>query len=97
MGKDLPLQTVDAESIGLMIFRGEGPKRFRVALEAAVRDPSASRAWYLQVVGTLAKTTRVETAAISGLWWGGVDSPDDLAQVRATLGGASFHRCALGS
>ena len=29
-----------------------------------------------------AETTPVQTASITGLWWGEVDSPEDLAVVR---------------
>ena len=76
---------IDGESIGLMRFRGEGAHAFREALDQAVRRHSGMSAWYLSVVDALARSMRVETAAITGLWWGEVDSPEDLAVVREGL------------
>ena len=83
VGKTLDPQVVHGESIGLMLFRSRGVEAFRGALNAAVRDPEAIRAWYLSVVNALAESLPVQTASISGLWWGEVDSPEDLAEVRA--------------
>jgi choline kinase len=85
VGKQLPLDTVDAESIGLMLFRDRGPARFRRALELAMREPCARKAWYLSVVDALARTDRVETAPITGLRWWEVDCPEDLVAVRHGL------------
>jgi choline kinase len=85
VGKHLPLDTVDAESIGLMLFRDRGPARFRRALELAVREPCAKKAWYLSVVDAMARTDRVETVAITGLRWWEVDCPEDLVAVRHGL------------
>jgi choline kinase len=76
---------VDAESIGLMVFRGEGPKRFRQILEQEIRKPAGLKAWYLSAVGQMARSTRVDVASITGLWWGEIDSPEDLADVRTAL------------
>jgi len=88
VGKQLPPPTVDAESIGLMLFRGQGPARFRRALERAVREPGAPKAWYLAVVDALARTDRVETVSITGLRWWEVDHPEDLIAVRRGLAAA---------
>jgi choline kinase len=85
IGKKLPLDQVQAESIGLMLFREQGPVRFRRALELAVREPCAKSAWYLSVVDALARTDRVETLPITGLRWWEVDCPEDLADVRRGL------------
>ena len=85
VGKKLPPDDVQAESIGLMLFREKGPARFRRALELAVRAPSARNAWYLSVVDALARTDRVETVPITGLRWWEVDCPEDLAAVRRGL------------
>jgi choline kinase len=85
VGKTLSLNQVQAESIGLMLFRGKGPARFCRALELAVREPSAKSAWYLSVVNALAHTDRVETVPITGLRWWEVDCPQDLADVRRGL------------
>ncbi|MGI9592682.1 MAG: NTP transferase domain-containing protein [Myxococcota bacterium] len=85
VGKHLPLDTVDAESIGLMFFRDRGPARFRRALELSVREPCARKAWYLSVVDAMARTDRVETVAITGLRWWEVDCREDLVAVRHGL------------
>ncbi len=85
VGKKLDPKLVDGESIGLMVFRASGVETFRGALNAAVRDPEAMRAWYLSVVNAMAENLPVQTASIAGLWWGEVDCPQDLADVRAAL------------
>ena len=73
---------VGGESIGLLSFRGSGPKLFTTALEEAVRRPEAMRQWYLSVVHQIAQTTAVETASVRGLWWREIDSPSDLYGAR---------------
>lgn len=83
--KELPPAMVSAESIGLLAFRGSGPKLFVDALEHAVRDPAAMRRWYLSVVSGLAQSTAVESASIEGLWWCEVDSHADLEAARREI------------
>jgi len=85
VGKTLDPELIDGESIGMMLFRSEGVSAFRAGLETAVRHSEGLRAWYLSVVNAMADTLRIETASISGLWWGEVDSPEDLAVVRSAL------------
>jgi choline kinase len=87
VGKDLPLQRVDGESIGLMSFRGPGPALFRAALEAAMRSPRGLKQWYLSVVGDLAAQGRVWTCSIQGLDWAEVDYPLDLARAAKMVAG----------
>lgn len=86
IGKDLPIATVGAESIGMIAFRGSGSKIFVDALERAVHEPVALRRWYLSVVNELAQQTAVETVSVRGLWWCEVDSPEDRNAARADLG-----------
>ena len=85
VGKTLPVDEVDAESIGVMAWRGRGTGAFRRALESAVRERKAQRAWYLSVVNDMARNMPIETADVSDLWWGEVDSPEDLTEVRLAL------------
>jgi choline kinase len=73
---------VGGESIGLLSFRGSGPKVFTAALEEAVRRPEAMRQWYLSVVHEIAQATSVETVSVRGLWWREIDSPSDLYGAR---------------
>jgi len=83
VGKSLDPQVVDGESIGLMRFQGDGVRCFRQALEVAVRDEASLKAWYLSVLNGLADHMPIYTSSITGLWWGEVDSAEDLESVRA--------------
>ena len=83
VGKTLPRSTVHGESIGLMRFCGEGIETFRATLEEAIRGPEALQRWYLSVLNTMCVSSVVETVSIEGLWWGEIDTPEDLAKVRA--------------
>jgi choline kinase len=87
VGKQLPPEDVDGESIGMLLFRGEGPALFRAALERALHRPQALRQWYLSVVDELARAGHVWTASIEGLQWAEVDCPADLEQAAALLEG----------
>jgi choline kinase len=81
--KSMPPAMIGGESIGLLSFRGSGPKLFTSALEEAVRSPAALRQWYLSVIQSIAQSTAVETASVHGLWWREIDSPSDLDGARA--------------
>jgi len=85
VSKQLRPETVDGESIGLMLFRREGAAAFRSALESAIRRPEALRLWYLSVIDGLASSLRIETANITGMWWSEIDDLEDLTEVRKTL------------
>jgi len=85
VGKTLDASIVHGESIGLMRFQGSGIERFRAALDREIRKPSALKAWYLSVVNDMASKLDVKTVAITGLWWGEIDSRQDLDKVRAAL------------
>jgi len=85
IGKTLKPEVVHGESIGLLSFRGAGVRRFRGAVERAMRRPEALRAWYLSVVNTLAGEGGVDSASIRGMWWREIDSPEDLEEVRESL------------
>ena len=74
---------IGGESIGLISFRGSGPKQFSSALEDAVRQPEAMRQWYLSVLHQIAQTSAVETVSVRGLWWREIDSPADLYGARS--------------
>lgn len=83
VGKTLPLSLTHGESIGLMRFCGRGVTAFRQALAAAIREPDALQRWYLSVLNSMASIERIDTVSIKGLWWGELDTPEDLATVRA--------------
>ena len=86
VGKDLPRGLVDGESIGLMLFRAEGPRLFRESLDRSIRDPGGLRQWYLSVIGQMAQTGYVWTQSIEGLEWAEVDYPLDLARAAKMVG-----------
>jgi choline kinase len=83
--KCLPAAMVGGESIGLLSFRGSGPKDFVGALEEAVRSPDVMRHWYLSVVNHIAQTNAVDTISVQGLWWREIDSLEDLTAARGDL------------
>jgi choline kinase len=80
IGKDLAVDKVDGESIGMILFRREGPTMFRRAVESALRDSAACKKWYLSVIDEMAQTLPVWTCPINGLQWCEVDFPADLMQ-----------------
>lgn len=69
---------VNAESIGLLAFRGEGGRRFRDAIEREMRTAEGTTVWYLRVIHYLAQDSEVWTLDISGEEWGEVDFPEDV-------------------
>lgn len=71
---------VNAESIGLLAFRGDGAERFRLAIEEAMRSPEGTQIWYLRVIHHLAQESDVWTLDIRGEQWGEVDFPEDVAR-----------------
>ena len=78
IGKDLESDTVDGESIGMLLFREQGNRLFRDAIEQAMRTPAALQQWYLSVIDQLASSGHVWSHSIHGLQWGELDYPVDL-------------------
>jgi len=85
IGKTLPPDLVDGESIGLLLFRGHGPKLFRRAVEEAMTEGEAVRWWYLSVIDRLAREGQVLVTSIEGLEWTEVDYLPDLVRARALV------------
>jgi choline kinase len=83
IGKRLPLETVNAESIGLLAFRGGGAEQFAEAIARAMRTPEGTSIWYLRVIHQLAQAAEVWTLDIHGEEWGEVDFPADVEAARA--------------
>ena len=54
VNKTLSKDQIDAESIGLIYFRLQGPEKFRIAIEEALRNPSELKSWYLTIIDNLA-------------------------------------------
>jgi L-glutamine-phosphate cytidylyltransferase len=87
IGKDLPLDQVHAESIGMLLFRGGGAGLFRRTVEEIMRNPASLKRWYLSVIDELAQRTAVWTCCIEGLAWGEVDCPADLKRAEEVVAG----------
>ncbi len=85
ISKKLANDVVDGESIGLMRFMGTGVQAFRAGLDHAVRTQRGRGAYYLSVIDELTSQLPVLTASMTGLWWGELDSPEDLAKIRAEV------------
>ena len=85
IGKKLASNRVDAESIGMILFREKGPLMFRSALENAMRDASASKKWYLSIIAQMARSMPVWTFAANGLQWCEVDFPVDLKHAQRVV------------
>ena len=83
IGKRLDLATVNAESIGLLAFRGAGAQTFRHAIERAIRTPEGTTIWYLRVIHHIAQEAPVWTLDINGEEWGEVDFPEDVENAQA--------------
>jgi len=87
IGKRLPLDRVNAESIGLLAFRSGGAEQFREAIERAIRTPEGTTIWYLRVIHQVAQSADVWTLDIAGEEWGEVDFPADV-EAALTLTGS---------
>ena len=78
IGKDLESDVVDGESIGMLLFREQGSRLFKDAVEQTMRSPEALKQWYLSVIDQLASQGHVWSQSIHGLQWGELDYPVDL-------------------
>ena len=78
---------VNAESIGLLAFRGGGAERFAEAIDRAMRTAEGTTIWYLRVIHHLAQDGDVWTLDIKGEEWGEVDFPEDVAPAEALVNG----------
>jgi choline kinase len=93
VGKQLSSAEVNAESIGMMAFRGEGPALFSTKLDVMMRDESGLKRWYLSAIDTLAQegaqegvqTSGVGTCCIEGLSWCEIDDAADLAHAATVV------------
>jgi len=79
IGKRLSAEESNAESIGMLAFRGEGPSIFRETVDAMMRTADGVKRWYLRAIDEIAPQGVVGTVSIAGLDWAEVDFPADLA------------------
>ena len=80
VSKIVPPHQVNAESIGLIYFRGGGVRLFRQAVEEALRHPAELKSWYLSIIDRLAKQHHVNSCSINGLRWCEIDFIEDLSR-----------------
>lgn len=85
IGKTLPLEAVNAESVGMIRFEESGARHYRAALEQAMLDPGGLKQWFPSAIGEIAKTSDVRTLSIDGHEWCEVDFPVDLQYARALV------------
>jgi choline kinase len=78
IGKDLLADETHGESIGMILFRGDGPELFRSGLEKALNEIQTIHKWYLSVIDAITQKKTVLTCSIRGLSWCEVDYPADL-------------------
>jgi L-glutamine-phosphate cytidylyltransferase len=78
IGKTLTPEQTDAESIGMLAFRGMGPALFSAQIDRMMRTEAGTKNWYLKAIDALAETGKVGTVSIRGLDWQEVDFPADL-------------------
>jgi len=80
VGKDLEAGDIDGEAIGVSLFRGDGPRLFRDAIEEMLGDADSARRWYLSAVNLLAGRGHVRAVSVNGIGWAEIDYPQDLAR-----------------
>ena len=82
VGKMLPVEAVDAEAIGIYVFKGNGGPAYRAVLEESMRDPAGLKQWFPAAVGTLAKQIPIGVVNVGNREWSEVDFPVDLQATR---------------
>ncbi|KAA5604061.1 phosphocholine cytidylyltransferase family protein [Roseospira marina] len=83
IGKTLAADSVNGESIGMLLFRGDGGARFAESIQAVIRETDGPRRWYLSAIDRLARAGgAVEVVSIEGRQWGEIDYPADLERAR---------------
>ncbi len=88
IGKALEPGAYNAESIGLLAFRGDGPGLFADQVERMMRQPDGTRRWYLRAIDALAQGgADVRTVSIRGEEWQEVDFPEDVEAAKALTAG----------
>jgi choline kinase len=84
IGKALEPGAYNAESIGLLAFRADGPRLFADQVERMMRQPDGTRRWYLRAIDALAQSgADIRTVSIRGEQWQEVDFPEDVEAAKA--------------
>src|SRR3954468_23221314 len=84
IGKALEAGQYNAESIGLLGFRGDGPRSFIDQVAEMMPSSEATRRWYLRAIDALAQAGGdIRTVSIRGEEWQEVDFPEDVEKAEA--------------
>jgi len=86
IGKALEPGQYNAESIGFLAFRGEGPRLFTDQVEKMMHTAEGTLRWYLRAIDALAQETAVHTISIKGEEWQEVDFHEDVDKAAALTG-----------
>jgi len=105
IGKTLSEDSVNGESIGMLLFRRDGGARFADAIQAVIRETEGAHRWYLSAIDRLARAgDGVEVVSIEGRQWGEVDYPADLDRAKrlaegwlAAEGATMMNACGAGT
>ncbi len=85
VAKNLPLDQVTGESIGMMRFTPAGSLLFKQRVDTRMYDQEALQHWYLTVIDELAKQGHVGVCSIHGKDWTELDFVQDLEQAQALV------------
>ncbi|HJQ15457.1 MAG TPA: phosphocholine cytidylyltransferase family protein [Allosphingosinicella sp.] len=90
IGKALEPGEYNAESIGLLAFRGPGPHQFIAQVDRMMHTSEGTRRWYLRAIDALAQEVEVTTVSIKGEQWQEVDFPEDVEKAKILTAGWDF-------
>ena len=85
IGKNLPLDKVNGESIGMIRFSDAGADLFREKVEQSMLNQEALQKWYLSVIDELAQNNLVSTCSVHGKDWVELDYAQDLEQAQELI------------
>ncbi len=85
VSKTLPDEHTNAESIGLLYFRGKGTALFREHLDRQMKQGTGLRLWFLSVVDALARQSLVRACSINGHRWCEIDFKRDLENAESVF------------
>jgi len=79
------METVDGESIGMMVFNQAGADAFVNKVETLMAGTGGLVRWYLSAIDELAMAGLVGINSINGSGWCEVDDHADLAHAEKTV------------
>ncbi|MDO6414914.1 phosphocholine cytidylyltransferase family protein [Sphingomonas sp. BIUV-7] len=79
------LTDADAESIGMLLFRGDGTGLFRQTIKEMMYETSSLGRWFLSVIDQLARKSDVCAVDVAGEGWAEVDFPADIVIAEALV------------